>query len=953
MTIGISRAFCRLFRASTAGAVLATGLVGGGSANAQIFDPEEVTELFLTWAVNPDFPGPRAYIRTDRLIRQTGPASATFVQGEAQFVLADGAVGSVWRDQIIPFFDEWDTDQDGWRDVVEQEYQNQVGLTPAGTEWAFDPFYHPPAQQTPADVFWTILANGTRLPVRPDGSSPATVVLPFAGSSVLLASAPASPLPRPFSLFDYSTSFFVSVPGGSGFLNGLAVYHWNREYFGPSEGAQMEREILPSNQYQIQFPVVTNPATVSGTFLNHLTVPNGTLVALGQRRPTWIMRRVETFVASNRPFEEQRWENGRLVFDPVLVNYFTTDNIVTSGYGNANTDQVTLRILDDAGEIIWPFIGTGFVLPVAQDTFPLVFGDLYGTPGLGGLPTSPLAINGEMVLLYERNVTAPATGGDVSTVELRIPVRLAQSYQSWRNLFFAGANIDNVAFSGPQADPDGDGIDNQGEFDGGTNPTVPDFGPQFLALIDTDDDELNDGVEINETLTDPETPSFGTAAPQSYPSFNSSEITGTYYGIVFNKRGQPVSYQEVRLSNKGSVSARLSSELGRSSYRATLGSDGRYSGAVSGVPSATAVSLSLEPDEDNGDFRIRGSFESLLGPIQFFELRRAAYSRSVPTGLGGSYTFFAPVADSDGGPTGDLVGTGTVGSDGRCRFRIYMPDGNRASQSSYLVVGNHLPFFGTRTSTVIGNLQFRNGPNDSDFDGSVCFSRPGGGRDQFAGGFDQTRVLEGMRYSTPSRGRLPVSGFQTGGNNAVVQFSSGDLDGIMKVGTWDDRGKINVERTSIDRMTAKSNSRDGLVTIDYRIDDPGAGLSKERARGYGVVLQGRGEAAGYYKSGSSSGSTRVVENETSLPAAEKIMTVVSPANHYSGVDEVTYTVTVETDGAWEVEVPAGADWISASTDGGSGDGTVDITLEENLTGLRRWATITIAGRPHYIQQDYR
>lgn len=466
--------------------VLASALLAGGTAKAQIFDPEEITELFLTWAVNPDFTGPRAYIKTDRLIRQTGPQTAAFISGEAQFVLADGSIGRVWRDQIIPFFDEWDTDQDGWRDVVEAEYQSQVGPTPAGTDWAFDSFYHPPQQQFPPDVFWTLLANGTRLPVAPEGSSAATVVLPFAGNSVRLSSAPYSPLPRPFSLFDYSTSFFVPTPIGGGLINAVAVYHWNKEYIGPSGGAALEREILPTNaftSYSIQFPVVTNPLQTSSAPLTHLIVPNGAITQPPYYAPTWLMRKVETFIQTNAGFEEQGWEDGRLKFDPALVNYFTTDNLATGGLANVNTDQFTVRVLDEDGEIIWPLIGTGFVYPVNQSTFPLVLGQLYGTPGIGGLPTSPLAINGEMVLFYERNVTAPPTGGDLSTVEVRIPVRLAQSYLSWKNLFFGGADSLNPAISGPNADPDGDGVVNQDEFDNGTNPKIPEFAPLFIQFV--------------------------------------------------------------------------------------------------------------------------------------------------------------------------------------------------------------------------------------------------------------------------------------------------------------------------------------------------------------------------------------------------------------------------------------------------------------------------------------
>jgi hypothetical protein len=90
-------------------------------------------------------------------------------------------------------------------------------------------------------------------------------------------------------------------------------------------------------------------------------------------------------------------------------------------------------------------------------------------------------VNGEIAIFYQRNVSTPPSGGDVSSVELRIPVKFEQSYQSWRQLFF-GANAFNDVISGKNADPDGDGIVNIDEFEGGTNPNVIDLGPLFITF---------------------------------------------------------------------------------------------------------------------------------------------------------------------------------------------------------------------------------------------------------------------------------------------------------------------------------------------------------------------------------------------------------------------------------------------------------------------------------------
>ncbi|MFK7693136.1 Ig-like domain-containing protein [Paenibacillus sp. HJGM_3] len=44
----------------------------------------------------------------------------------------------------------------------------------------------------------------------------------------------------------------------------------------------------------------------------------------------------------------------------------------------------------------------------------------------------------------------------------------------WRHIYFSAAELCNPEISGPEADPDGDGLDNFGEYEAGLNPKVPD-----------------------------------------------------------------------------------------------------------------------------------------------------------------------------------------------------------------------------------------------------------------------------------------------------------------------------------------------------------------------------------------------------------------------------------------------------------------------------------------------
>jgi len=445
-------------------ALLAWIIVTCGFARAQVVD---ATQLWFQWMANPVTDGPRLYLRTEREILQTGFKSATFQSGTAQFVLADGGVGAIWRDQIIPFYDEWDTDRDGWRDVVEIAYQNTVGPTPAATDWAFDGRFQPPAATFAPDVLWTQLGDGTFLPVNPVGGVPATLVRPFAVNNVYVSAAPPSDFPRGAVLTDYSTQYYFTNQASSSFeLYGLSLYSWNRSYPTPSDGARLEKQIVPGD-YTISFPTVSNAYVTSSGSVTHRMVPNGTL-HIGEKKPTWLIRKVETLERIDQAPVPQSWSNGRLVFDPNLPNTFHWDNLVLAGLAIQGIDQISMEVEDDTGIKIWPPISGSLALNVGSSQVTLNMGLLYGVPGFGR-PLSPLSENGTMVFRYSRSASGSA--GDLSSVTLRIPVEFRQSYESWRRLFFFGNDATNDSISGPDADPDGDGFNNQTEFNNGTDPS--------------------------------------------------------------------------------------------------------------------------------------------------------------------------------------------------------------------------------------------------------------------------------------------------------------------------------------------------------------------------------------------------------------------------------------------------------------------------------------------------
>lgn len=432
---------------------------------AQLTDPEDITQFWFDWMVSPAITGPRFFVKTERDILQTSPTAASFQRGKMQLVLADGGVSFVWRDQIIPFFDEWDTDRDGWRDVVELD-EAEPPSDP------FDPLSVPDKIQP--DVFWTILANGLTLPISPVGAFPAISLRPFSAPNVRLYSAPAaSRLPRPLPFFDYSTQFYITnTTSPSPQLYALSLYGYEKEYPNPSDVSQMENDVVPGT-YTVQFPTIANPFATAGITSGFRMVPNGALT-LGLKKPSWLLRSAEAIEKLGQAPTPRTWVNGRLRFDPEIPTIFKWDDIVAAGFTTGNSDQMTVRLEDETQTKIWPPIGGAAVLSVANPQITLVLQGLLPPVGPGN-PSPPASVNAFMVFQYQRSFLS-SNSGDSSSVTLRVPIEMVRTFTSWRTAMFPGANSLLDSVSGPFADPDNDGLTNQQEFEAGSDPSVPTIG---------------------------------------------------------------------------------------------------------------------------------------------------------------------------------------------------------------------------------------------------------------------------------------------------------------------------------------------------------------------------------------------------------------------------------------------------------------------------------------------
>lgn len=505
-----------------------------------------------------------------------------------------------------------------------------------------------------------------------------------------------------------------------------------------------------------------------------------------------------------------------------------------------------------------------------------------------------------------------------------------------------------VYFTDPnRADTDGDGLTDGDEVHiYGTDPTNP----------DTDGDGVNDGTEVNVTHTDPTVPSFGGGTPPTIPTFNNPNIIGDYTGLVYDNTLGSVGHLAVKLNAKGSFTGRSNGYNAVGSIRGTFGSNGTYTGVQSVLPGVTNVSMTISPST-GGDYRINGTFSTSAGTTQYFELRRNAYSRTNPTNpVAGNYTMAASAGSVLGGPTGDLVGTMNSVALGTVKVKLYLPDKQTATYSGNVTVGDLIPFFagaGRNATIVTGNLVYRNIPGASDLDGEIRFARrPGYSTGVYAAaGYEQKRSMAVCRYTAPGFGQLPLTTFTNSSNNTLVQFAGGDVGGDSIVSTWTDRGQITIPRNNLFTLTGRFDNRAGVATISYRVLDASRNVLGV-ANGNAVALQKQNRTAGYYYLANGGGTMLLTPNIDGTPP---VVTIVTPRGRFVPRAGTSYTISVRTTGAWSAELANSADssWITLSSAGSTGDGSVNVTVAANTTGLRRTAYIMVAGQLCTVEQDYK
>lgn len=161
--------------------------------------------------------------------------------------------------------------------------------------------------------------------------------------------------------------------------------------------------------------------------------------------------------------------------------------------------------------------------------------------------------------------------------------------------------------------------------------------------------------------------------------------------------------------------------------------------------------------------------------VELRGFRAAAFAANHSAPYAGRYTFILPPPEGESGPPafGHGNGVAVVGRNGAATFSGSLGDGRPFAAGCTITENGHVflavPLFGGG-GYLTGQLDFRDAPGQSDFDGELNWSRPALPTLRYASGFSVGVTILGSRYVAPRAG-TNIFAAQTGN----VTMSGGDL----------------------------------------------------------------------------------------------------------------------------------------------------------------------------------
>ena len=513
-------------------------------------------------------------------------------------------------------------------------------------------------------------------------------------------------------------------------------------------------------------------------------------------------------------------------------------------------------------------------------------------------------------------------------------------------------------------DADGDGVSDRDEIALGTDPENPDSdgdglsdGTEHLILLSSASDLTKDFLEPEPTA--PPIPFSGTnGANKIYEALLYSEENGLLGKITVNLS-----------SKKAFTGEYLGADGLKSSISGTFDASGSLS-TLSSDPDLgwTDVAMVLQK-QSAGGYHLNIKITTESGDILYAKARPAIVTTTyVPRSL----TFEAKPLPEEGPPTGPAVATGTISKAALANFQIYLPDESTATYGGKVLDGDVIALYATKSAAptapvLLGNLKLDNRAN--------LTSNLAGATRLITNEYDQVRQLSGSFYVAPKAGTLPLNTFAATTNNALLNWSEGELDGSYQVASWSAAKGLTPPRTNYDSMTGTFTAATGLMKVVYTRNDKDRDLYQARSTAYAVVNQGMKTVSGFYTGSPGSkwdgGSFSVTPNTLKLavptvtaPTAPIVISgeveTISPSEKELTHKAQTYNISVKGANNWDVVIPADANWITAkvvNVDGssfggttGRHDATVQITVAANATEDWREANISIGSEIHTVSQ---
>lgn len=483
------------------------------------------------------------------------------------------------------------------------------------------------------------------------------------------------------------------------------------------------------------------------------------------------------------------------------------------------------------------------------------------------------------------------------------------------------------------------------------------FAPTAFAQNDEDDDGVSDVAETTILYTDPNVAGFNSQGAVNVvePDFSDPNLLGEYAGVVYSESDGLVGYLSLTLSKGGKFSATLQGTGTRSSLRGQFGDDGVYNGAnASNVSFVTSMGIQLAPvvGFDPENFRISGRLISAgTGTDQYFELRRARYSKTVgnTSPFSGNTTF---VINPNTSVLGEGFGTAKLGTDGSQSFNQTLPDGSKLSFKGKTRFGEIMPVFSTTSGkgarSIAANYKIDPILVGSDYTGPCRILRlASSGNDLFSAGYVENRTADGAGYVAPGFSQLPNLSLPVRNNNVVVSFVGGIYGSTSRPSTWTTKGEISAPATQTQKLSLKANNKTGEFSGSYFTYDF---VVKNTVKIAGVTQQKRSATVGTYNGPYTTGAVRITENINNTPPQ---ITVVSPTKINAQQPGGQFQVVVQQSdptAQWTVELPANVPWVDSNVLNGVGNGVVVITVDENDFGYERETFVTISGQKVRITQ---